>query len=841
MRQGRSRRLDATVAEDRELLEELAEEFHPGMRVKAVHFEDYEGVVRFIGNTLLGPGPWIGIELDEPVGRSNGSIAGVFYFDCPEHHGAFVPPDCVEPIDDVVDPLEPPRAWDVTEHHYLTAARDRAGDAAHLAMSSPLAKFQAAQAAAGFDADSDYSGASHHYFESLPPKLRTAPAAGLASPSGARRRGGSGRTATHIMTRRAGDSGPEVGGTPPHLRALDALRSTVPYYEAFAPVHKDPEVGQRVRVKGHLGVVKFVGGTLFEFGSWVGVELDEPLGRNSGSVNGTFYFKCKPSHGIFVRPHKVEWVPWEFAPLPHSGSPRKRRVRKTGAALFQTSSRDPSELSGDDEEGEASGASGDGLTGTSAAPEQPPAFRSPSQGPPQALSASGLPVPGMQFEEVDGVLRFPSLLEGEGGAPGTPAGEDKSFFGAGGDVGGAHAILAGPHQVEFEFGCSDMKFYQLDSKIQGLFHGFFVGSAIGLLCEDRAADDLATFASTGGLDSYGPTIASHDAHRAQWYSSIEAGGVWGVDGDAALVLLDALVTAKGHVDHKVFAEKLAGWIDEGIVATGQAGPIGVEETLVEIVCTPEFTTHPLAAAKNVYFKNGKSFADNGAVARSPLLAISDFWDLDRVAANATIMAQVTHSDPRCVASCIAVNVAIALLLQKGARSHTAKGLVFVLKKAFKYAKAVGVPDEGALKAAIMTATPASLRLDDPKTCRHTYKALGAAFYALRTGTDFKSTLLEIAMCGGDADANCAVAGAVLGVKLGMWAVPVDWPPRSLPFTARSWPPVFGQFQPATEPENMPQSWLDLRGPDYRYARSLFDEHLTNLKLTIETYSTKRDY
>lgn len=43
-------------------------------------------------------------------------------------------------------------------------------------------------------------------------------------------------------------------------------------------------------------------------GAWVGVELDEPTGRNDGRVKegGTKYFVCAAKCGVFVRPERVE-------------------------------------------------------------------------------------------------------------------------------------------------------------------------------------------------------------------------------------------------------------------------------------------------------------------------------------------------------------------------------------------------------------------------------------------------------------------------------------------------------------------------------------------------------
>ncbi|XP_022595567.1 CAP-Gly domain-containing linker protein 1-like isoform X2 [Seriola dumerili] len=68
----------------------------------------------------------------------------------------------------------------------------------------------------------------------------------------------------------------------------------------------DYQIGERVWVNGNKpGYVQFIGGTQFAPGQWAGIVLDEPIGKNDGSVAGVRYFQCEDGKGIFTRPSKL--------------------------------------------------------------------------------------------------------------------------------------------------------------------------------------------------------------------------------------------------------------------------------------------------------------------------------------------------------------------------------------------------------------------------------------------------------------------------------------------------------------------------------------------------------
>ncbi|KAJ3027344.1 CAP-GLY domain-containing linker protein 3 [Rhizophlyctis rosea] len=70
-----------------------------GMRVAVgVSGGTYQGSIRFIGTTSFASGEWVGIELDGAVGKNDGSVQGVRYFDAASDCGVFVRRGAVQEV-----------------------------------------------------------------------------------------------------------------------------------------------------------------------------------------------------------------------------------------------------------------------------------------------------------------------------------------------------------------------------------------------------------------------------------------------------------------------------------------------------------------------------------------------------------------------------------------------------------------------------------------------------------------------------------------------------------------------------------------------------------------------
>ncbi|XP_072456682.1 CAP-Gly domain-containing linker protein 1 isoform X15 [Notamacropus eugenii] len=262
--------------------EEFVDDFRVGERVWVNG--NKPGFIQFLGETQFAPGQWAGIVLDEPIGKNDGSVAGVRYFQCEPLKGIFTRPSKLT-------------------RKVLTEDEANGMQAAPASRAtSPLSTSMISMASASPAAPST---------SSIPHKV-SQPIAKESS------------TTAQIsnLTKTASES----------ISNLSEAGS-------IKKGERELKISDRVLVGGtKAGVVRFLGETDFAKGEWCGVELDEPLGKNDGAVAGTRYFQCQPKYGLFAPVHKVTKIGFPSTTPAKAKAAAVRKVMATPGSLKRSPS-----------------------------------------------------------------------------------------------------------------------------------------------------------------------------------------------------------------------------------------------------------------------------------------------------------------------------------------------------------------------------------------------------------------------------------------------------------------------------------------------------------------------
>ncbi|XP_033106510.1 uncharacterized protein LOC117108566 isoform X2 [Anneissia japonica] len=257
---------------------------------------------------------------------------------------------------------------------------------------------------------------------------------------------------------------------------------------------------------------------------------------------------------------------------------------------------------------------------------------------------------------------------------------------------------------------------------------------------------------------------------------------WTDDSDQMILIMQSLTENKGQIVVTDFAARMLTWAKEGFKELGDICGSGIGKTTAMVLFHSSFTTDPHKSAKYVWECSNKFLAPNGAVMRTSILGICNFGNIDTVIKNTLEICKVTHADPRCQASTVAVTTAIAMMLQGKYFKDASYDVSKLSEDAFNYAKVClsklenGNEDPDAiaeLRRHMFADSLDDLNLAEVGKIGYTYKCLGAGFWAFRQD-NFRDAIEAITMEAGDADTNGAVAGALLGCKLGAAALPASW-------------------------------------------------------------------
>lgn len=223
----------------------------------------------------------------------------------------------------------------------------------------------------------------------------------------------------------------------------------------------------------------------------------------------------------------------------------------------------------------------------------------------------------------------------------------------------------------------------------------------------------------------------------------------------------------------------------------------------------KFLTDPHEAAMEIWHNSGKKLAANGCLMRTSIVGALPAGVIEKFTVD---LCKITHADPRCIAACVIQSLCIHDLIYCPKKSP-----VEILQAAVGLAKpyVIAADDPIIFGELRHQPTPASyhdptfksreeelshwietaftknidqLGLDEMVKIGFVLKCLGCSIYALQVinyavnnkrRPDFKKFITLLASEGGDADTNCAVAGAMLGAYVGYLKLPQEWI-RALP-------------------------------------------------------------
>lgn len=201
-----------------------------------------------------------------------------------------------------------------------------------------------------------------------------------------------------------------------------------------------------------------------------------------------------------------------------------------------------------------------------------------------------------------------------------------------------------------------------------------------------------------------------------------------------------------------------------------------------------------SCGRNYWIRKGGVAAGSGALARCAIAAIYYRDDLERMIETTIRLCQITHFDPRCVESALAINYALMQCLHKRYSQHLARDAALFLQATrqtpvynnlvHRYNKAAmlehtsyspystyDLDHDAVLDALTELSGLRHEQLHNTGKCAHTIQAV---FWCLTNGDSFEETVSKAVRLGGEAPAQGAIAGALAGARWGFSQIPNKW-------------------------------------------------------------------
>lgn len=312
-----------------------------------------------------------------------------------------------------------------------------------------------------------------------------------------------------------------------------------------------------------------------------------------------------------------------------------------------------------------------------------------------------------------------------------------------------------------------------DDRLRGMIVGQALGDAVGLSTSGRSPQETfkVVFPYKDAVANY--TIGDWSSHMDMSIGIMEM-----------MSETDLLTTGKFNTN--VYAKKLVDWCAKGYPECSDTKGVGMGVDSIMVVSDVDFIDNPIKVSKRF---NKKSAPSNDALMRAPVMGMCNLGssDIDKFMDNVRASTQVTSYDSRCTIASWTISLICRQLLL-GERSLDAlytRTMNTVMDFAgdlppVEYLSIHGDPfmgvdgydGPGEYSHYMGDIKLSQLQLDKTPI-NYVYKTMGCGVWALGK-TNFKSTISELALCCGGANANCNIAGAIIGATIGYSQLPQDW-------------------------------------------------------------------
>jgi ADP-ribosylglycohydrolase len=277
-------------------------------------------------------------------------------------------------------------------------------------------------------------------------------------------------------------------------------------------------------------------------------------------------------------------------------------------------------------------------------------------------------------------------------------------------------------------------------RIRGVLSGLAVGDCLGAPVENWPAEKIASvhgpFRDYVSGRGWGPGQPTRETVLAlMWFREFANGRSVHLPGDR-----DRLAGALGR--WVTARPRDFGHLTRGILRAFQ-------------------TRAPLPAAREMWERARRLPEFNAALSRAAAVGAAVPADQDLRICSAIAASAITHPAPVCLASAVAVAEGVAAAVRGEDPFRAARATAWNERTASALDEVAsgwcpGGPDWNGHERG------------------HPLKTLQAGFWAVRNNASFEEVLLELAHTGGDADTHCSIAGALLGAREGVKAIPRRW-------------------------------------------------------------------